>query len=332
MAKNYWMVVQTAENFEISKELGFTVHGLRSRTRRRAERMSPDDRVLFYVTGIRKWTVLASIASRYFEDRTPIWKPGPTNEEFPYRVKLKPSIILKEADYIDALVLAPRLEYVKKWRPEDWPLAFFDTLHLLPQRDFRLIEAEMKRIVSRGRPSSGRRSRGRDRRDRRERQGDGSDRRTPTPRSEAVATADREDDRPVQDQVEAVRLIDGQEDAPAQGSADVSGVLDRTEDETVHDQVESVVAVDGQESAPAQQSTDVSGTLDRAEDEAVPDQVEAVAAVDGPEDAPTTGPAEVSEETQPQGRADESGTSDETVPQESATGDGAGDLTPDDRP
>ncbi len=293
MAKNYWMVVQTAENFEISKELGFTVHGLRSRMRRRAERMSPDDRVLFYVTGIRKWTVLASIASRYFEDRTPIWKPGPTNEEFPYRVKLKPSIILKEADYIDALVLAPRLEYVKKWRPEDWPLAFFDTLHLLPQRDFRLIEAEMKRIVSRGRPRSGRRSRGRDRR---ERQGDGSDRRTPTPRSEAVATADREDDRPVQDQVE------------------------------------SVVAVDGQESAPAQQSTDVSGTLDRAEDEAVPDQVEAVAAVDGPEDAPTTGPAEVSEETQPQGRADESGTSDETVPQESATGDGAGDLTPDDRP
>ena len=219
MAKNYWMVVQTAENFEISKELGFTVHGLRSRMRRRAERMSPDDRVLFYVSGIRKWTVVASIASRYFEDRTPIWKPGPRTEEFPYRVKLKPSIILKEEDYIDALVLAPRLEYVKKWRPEDWHLAFFDTLHLLPQRDFRLIEGEMKRIVSKGRPRGARRSRGRDRRDRR---GDGSGGQTPTPGSEAVASADREEDRPAQDQVEAVGAVDGHEGAPADGSTDVS--------------------------------------------------------------------------------------------------------------
>ena len=45
-------------------------------------------------------------------------------------------------------MLAPRLEYVKRWPPEDWPLAFFDRLHLLPQRDFRLIEGEMKRNLS----------------------------------------------------------------------------------------------------------------------------------------------------------------------------------------
>ena len=53
-----------------------------------------------------------------------------------------------EEDYIDALILAPRLDYVKRWAPEDWPLAFFDSLHLLPQRDFRLIEQEMRRNLS----------------------------------------------------------------------------------------------------------------------------------------------------------------------------------------
>ena len=152
MPKNYWMVVQTPENFEISKELGFTLHGLRSRHRRRAQRMEPDDLVLYYVSGIRKWTGVATIASRYFESREPVWKSvGRRGEDFPYRVKLSPSIVLDEEDYIDALALGPRLEYVKRWAPERWPLAFTDSLHLLPQTDFRLIEGEMKKALSRKR-------------------------------------------------------------------------------------------------------------------------------------------------------------------------------------
>jgi hypothetical protein len=57
-------------------------------------------------------------------------------------------MVLNQEDFIDALELAPRLEYVKRWAPEDWPLAFVDSLHLIPQRDFRLIEGEMRRCIS----------------------------------------------------------------------------------------------------------------------------------------------------------------------------------------
>ena len=148
MSNNYWMVVQSLENFEVSKTLGFTLHGLTSRQRRRAQRMEPKDRVLFYIRDLKKWALTASITSKFFEDRKPIWKTHDTREEFPYRVKLSPSIILDESDYIDALILAPTLEYLKKWPPDKWPLAFFDTLHLLPQKDFRLVEDEMKRVAS----------------------------------------------------------------------------------------------------------------------------------------------------------------------------------------
>lgn len=148
MAKNYWMFVQTPENFAISKGLGFTVHGVGSKYRKRAERMQPDDRVLYYVNGLRKWTVMGSIASKCFEDTSPIWKPTSRGEDFRYRVKIAPGIILDEAEYIDALVLAPRLEYVKRWVPETWPLAFMEYLHLLPQRDYRLVEGEIRRIVA----------------------------------------------------------------------------------------------------------------------------------------------------------------------------------------
>ncbi len=149
MGRNYWMVVSPPEDFEVTKERGFGIFGVRAKYRRRTQRMQPDDRMLFYVSGIRKWAATATVVSKSFEDRTPIWKPNRKSEVYPYRVKLKPTMVLNEDDYIDALWLAPSLEYVKRWAPEDWPLAFFDTLHLLPQKDFKLIENEMVRLTSR---------------------------------------------------------------------------------------------------------------------------------------------------------------------------------------
>ena len=146
MAKNYWMVVQTTEDFEISRQMGFTLHGLRFSQRRRAQRMEPQDSLLYYVSGLRRWSAIATVTSTYFEDRTPVWTTNGGGQEYPYRVKLEPALVLDEKDYIDALQLAPRLEYLKRWAPERWPEAFVDTLHLLPQRDFRLIEDEMKRV------------------------------------------------------------------------------------------------------------------------------------------------------------------------------------------
>ena len=147
MGKNYWMVVQTLENFRITRDMGFTMHGVGSKYRRRAQRMQPDDRMLFYVRDLRKWPAVASITSKSFTDRTPIWKPSRRGEDFQHRVKIRPNFVLEEDDYIDGLILGPRLEYVKRWPPERWPLAFHDSLHLLSQRDFRLIEGEIKRIV-----------------------------------------------------------------------------------------------------------------------------------------------------------------------------------------
>ena len=183
MAKNYWMVVMTPENFEITRKRGFDLYGMRRRHRRRAQRMEPDDVILIYVNGIRKWTAITQVISRYFESDEPIWTaPGTPDrgkgDTFPYRVKTQPSIVLENEDYIDARLIGPSLEYVKRWVPEQWPLAFIETLHLLPQQDFRLIEAEMKKIVT-GRPGRRRRWRGARGRDR--------------PRS--PRTADRDGDR-----------------------------------------------------------------------------------------------------------------------------------------
>ena len=151
VGRNYWMFVESPENFEIIKEMGITLFGMGPKYRQRAERMAPKDRVLFYVKGIRKWPATATISSTYFQDDSPVFKGAFKGERFNYRVRLTPNIVLDEPDYIDARLLAPSLQYLKRWVPEDWPLAFFDRLHLLPQKDFRLIEGEMQRIMPRGR-------------------------------------------------------------------------------------------------------------------------------------------------------------------------------------
>ena len=142
------MFVQSRDNFEISKGMGFRLHGLGARHRKRAERMQPNDGVLYYVRESRGWMALATIRSKVFVDRSPLWAPTQRGEDFRYRVRLAPRLVLEGDEAISAPILAPRLEYLKRWLPEDWPLAFLDSLHLLPQRDFKLIEAEMKRVRS----------------------------------------------------------------------------------------------------------------------------------------------------------------------------------------
>ena len=151
VGRNYWMFVETPENYALIRENGVSLFWMGRKFKRRAERMAPDDKALFYVSGIRKWPSIATITSTYFEDDSPPFGSDIPGGEYPYRVSLSPEIELDEADYIDALLLAPRLDYLRRWSPEYWPLAFFDRLHLLPQKDFRLIEGEMRRVLDRAR-------------------------------------------------------------------------------------------------------------------------------------------------------------------------------------
>lgn len=147
MGRNYWMVAATLDEYQVIRDKGFRLFGMGRKYRRRAQRMQPNDRMLLYVRPLRKWTASVSVASEYYEDRNSVWDPNKQDRRYPYRVKIKPDILLNERDYIDAMFIAPRMDYLKRWAPELWPLAFFDTLHLIPQKDFSLIEGEMKRII-----------------------------------------------------------------------------------------------------------------------------------------------------------------------------------------
>jgi hypothetical protein len=69
-------------------------------------------------------------------------------------VNARPDYVLDEDLWLDARQIGPTLEYVKKWAPEDWPLAFIGMLHIVPQRDFTYLEDEMRRLLRKtGRPT-----------------------------------------------------------------------------------------------------------------------------------------------------------------------------------
>ncbi|MBI4305054.1 MAG: EVE domain-containing protein [Chloroflexi bacterium] len=148
MGKTYWMLVTTGENFEITRSHGFNVQGVDSTQRRKALRLNTDDRVLYYLSDIKRFAATATVTSSHFEENTRVWKHHRDAEVFPHRVKVRPDIALDPEQYIDAFAVAPRMEYVRKWPPEDWPLAFIGGLHIIPQKDFSFVEDEMRRVRS----------------------------------------------------------------------------------------------------------------------------------------------------------------------------------------
>ena len=145
MPSNFWMMVSNEENYRSTKDRGFNLLGLKAQHRRKVQRITEGDRVLLYVSHMRKFVATATAMSSYFEAEEPIWV-NEGSSGFPYHIKLKPGVILEDDQFIDANILAPRLEYVKRWNPEDWYMAFQGNLHLLPKNDFILIEEEMKKL------------------------------------------------------------------------------------------------------------------------------------------------------------------------------------------
>ena len=146
MGKTYWMVAISQENFEITRKRGFDIQGIDSKNRRKAVRMSQDDRIVYYVKDRREFGATATVTSGHFRNDKRIWKHFRKRETFPHRVKISPDVVLEGDQRICAFEIGPSLEYVKKWAPEHWELAFFGMLHIIPQRDFNLLEEEMRKL------------------------------------------------------------------------------------------------------------------------------------------------------------------------------------------
>lgn len=153
IAPNYWIVVGSPENFARTAELGFTLQGLKSRHRKKAERMKPGDKIVYYLTGRKAFGGIATIESPYFEDHERIWASGDAKkaaEDYPFRVRISPDLILPLDEATPAEPIARRMTYVAKWPPNNWTLAFQGNVHEIGEEDYRLIREAIEEAARTG--------------------------------------------------------------------------------------------------------------------------------------------------------------------------------------
>jgi predicted RNA-binding protein len=146
----YWIVVGSPDNFVRTAEHGFTVQGFKSRHRKKAERMKPGDKIVYYLTGRKAFAGIVTITSPFFESHERIWEssdPKKAAEDYPFRVEIEPEFVLPVADAIPAEPVARQMTYVAKWPEANWTLAFQGNLHEIGDDDYRLIRGAIVSAV-----------------------------------------------------------------------------------------------------------------------------------------------------------------------------------------
>lgn len=145
MTTTYWMLVSSPDNFERARALGFPLLAMKSRHIRKAEKVQPGDRILYYATGVMAFAGSFTVTSTFYESHEPLFHSKKDGEDYPYRFSVKADLTLPAARFVAVTSLLPDLTWVKKWPVDHWHLAFQGNVHALSADDFATIERAIER-------------------------------------------------------------------------------------------------------------------------------------------------------------------------------------------
>lgn len=158
MNKTYWLITTGHIQFQNACNQGFNSFQLIGLTSNAFSNISCDDRIMYYLTDRRVFAATTTV-NKVVKER--IGENGNDNDVYRFEISQKVDQLLNPEQFIDARQVGPRLEYVRRWPPEQWNLALMGPVHVFPQRDFSYIETEMKRLKSSRRKRSVKRRRNR---------------------------------------------------------------------------------------------------------------------------------------------------------------------------
>ena len=106
-APRTWILTGSPENFAATRDREFSLIGLKEKRRALALQIEAGDRIVFYLTRIKRFAASVIVTGELFEDRTPVWpgKPGAA-DPYPWRFETRPELVLDEADWVPAEDLA----------------------------------------------------------------------------------------------------------------------------------------------------------------------------------------------------------------------------------
>ena len=137
-----WLLVSSVENFETSRARDFDIAGMKSRHRKKAERVAPGDRVLFYLTVVKSIGGVAEVTGKFYEDEAPIWESNRPGEVYPFRFPITLIKARPAGHYLPMDDLVHTLEYPQRWPPQHWTLAFQGNVHVFNDADYdKIVEA-----------------------------------------------------------------------------------------------------------------------------------------------------------------------------------------------
>src|SRR5712692_10175054 len=135
-----WMLVSSPANFESARELDFPLLAMKSRHAKKAAKVEPGDRVVYYATGVMAFAGTFTVTSTYFESHEPLFQSKKDGEDYPYRFEVRPNHVLNPPEFVRAADMLPVLEFVKKWPATNWHLSFQGNVHVLSDVDFGTVE------------------------------------------------------------------------------------------------------------------------------------------------------------------------------------------------
>ena len=145
MANTYWLVNLSSENYKILKKRSFDILGFSKKDNKLTNKIDINDNVIFYVSDFRSFVGQARVNSKKFHETKQIWDKN-SDENLPYRFKLNNPKILDENNFVSAYHVAPSLNYIKKWAPENWYLALLSPVHVISQNDYSIISSNLDSV------------------------------------------------------------------------------------------------------------------------------------------------------------------------------------------
>ena len=137
----YWICVVNDENWAIVKSQH--VWGVSKRWRNVISYVRRGDLLAFYVIPKRIGGIFEVVSDPYYDDSQIFYPVKIREERFPYRVRVKPILVLKEP--IDFTPLVPKLSFIKN--KQYWSAPFRRAMFRIIEEDFKIIEEYLRRFV-----------------------------------------------------------------------------------------------------------------------------------------------------------------------------------------
>jgi predicted RNA-binding protein len=145
-----WIVVGSAENFELLRERNFDLCAFKASRRKQSGSMQPGDRIVFYLTGVVQFGGIVEVTDEMFEDISDIGlrSAGKPGEDYPFRIATKPVVIPEPGDYIEVREITDLLDKTRKLGPKKLGMAFRGNLHKITDADYAQIETLFNDLVT----------------------------------------------------------------------------------------------------------------------------------------------------------------------------------------